>query len=451
MTRRVRVGYAKLGRAIPLTLDKCGHLGGDVELSATLGTLARRNPGVDFVIIGRNKGVNPQEAGLPSNVTNPWATWADQVRIQRARLKLNKSNLTIDEHYALQDMHDSIMMRTFLDLDQIIIWAGQHGTTNTPVPRISDPSKLTKPYDWSAHYCSYLIRGINMWRANDPVTREEIWLNSDVRNYLKCRDLAWPLQNSVLTQYNYTHQLKHERYGDATPPGEWERISGVETDGIPTRWVSQVQCKYARLEINGLMPGTPFGNLISYNPEWTDRSTFGLFINETRKYVKPNLARINVLRDWVLPLNPAFIHGTWSKDSLSELGMNIAPASWEEYYPKLHSVRCTFTTPASGTGFATAKPWEAFAAGTVCFFSPDYDTQNNILRDAPHGLSEWLRVKSPTELEQRVRHLSTASGRRDWEWVISAQRRHFDNAVASAEFAQRIESRLDDVMLGDSE
>lgn len=433
---------------MPLTLDRCGNLGGDVEMAAVVGTLARRNPDVDFYLLGRNSGEDPLSAGLPSNVYNPWTEWAAEVRKEKKRRGLTTSNLSVSDHLALQDMYDQITLPAFREMDHIIMWAGQHGTTNSPLPTIKDPDKLTKPHDWSAHYVSFIVRGINAWRDADPWTREEVWLNADPRNYLKLRDLKWPLRHPVLAQYTYSNNIKHARYGDGRDFEWWsghDHAALTDPSHVDLVWESTAQNVYSRLEVNGMLPGTPFGDLISYRDDWEDRGAFGLFINEARRYVSTDTARRNILRDWVLPLRPAWIHGTWSADSLAEIGYSgpqITPAPWEDYYPRLHSVRSTFTTPSSGSGWATAKPWEAFAAGTVCFFHPLYDTQDNVLADAPDGLGAWLRVKSPEELAQRVRHLDSVSGRGDWEWLVRAQRRHFDAALSELRYARIIEHRL---------
>lgn len=449
---RPKVAYGKIGRSMPLTLDKCGSLGGDVEMVAVVKTLAERHPEMDFYLLGRNSGEIPTEVGLPSNVYNPWIHWAPAILAEKRRRGLNKSNLSVEEHLAVQEIHDWYTLPAFLEMDHIVMWIGQHGTTNVPLPTIKDPAKMTKPHDWCAHYVSFIVRGINAWRNVDPWNREEIWINADPRNYLKMRDLKWPLRHPVLAQYTYANNIKHARYGDGE---DWEEWSGHDLAGLAKPehrdlvWESRVQNVYSRLEINGMRPGTPFGNLISYDETWEHRKHFGLFINEARKYVSADRARVNVMNEWVMPIKPAWIHGTWSDESMMAIADanpewidDIRPAPWDQYYPRLHSVRSTFTTPSSGSAWATAKPWEAFAGGTVCLFHPLYDTQNNILEDAPDGLADWLRVKSPKELEQRVRHLNSAAGVRDWLWLVRAQRQHFNNAMSELRYVQLIEERM---------
>lgn len=452
------IGYGKLGRSMPLTLDKCGNLGGDVEMVAVAKELALRHPDDWIYLVGRNSGEHPLDVSLPRNVINPWIHWGPKLKERVAEAGLKGVVLTPDKQLKLARIFDDIVGDTFERLDAMVMWVGQHGTSNTPIPKVSDPSQLTKPQDWCAWYSGFMLRGINRWRDKDPWNREEINLNADARNLHKMRDLKWPLRHPVLGQYRSSKTLKHERYGagregfkrfhswdgDDIFGRRWADYMGYERGG--ETWQSRVCTTYARLEVNGLRPGTPFGDLISFDPSWDRPGDLGLFINEARSIgIRPELQRKTILRDWVLPLDPYFIHGTWSQTSLTELGIpraGIHPAPWNQYYPLLHSVRCTFTTPSSGSGWATAKPWEAFAAGTVCFFHPEYDTQDNILSDADPDLRSWLRVATPEELATRIKHLGTQSGRNDWSWLITQQRRHFDRALEELTYMKMIEERI---------
>jgi hypothetical protein len=446
----LKFGYAKLGRSMPLSLERCGNLGGDVEMAAVVGELARRHPEHEFVLIGRNDLSVPIEVGLPSNVINPWIDWQPELSSQVKAIRSPDHGLTVDEQRRIIEVFDKLTLDAFDQLDGLVVWVGQHGTTNMPLPSIRQPGQLTKPYDWSIYYCSYLLRGINRWRSVDPYRREEVYLNADARNSHKMRDLSWPLRHPVLTQYTYGKRVKHERFGDPDIPGvvplydgvgRWSDYAHFQTE--PFLWTSTVDNVYSRLEVNGLRPNTPFGDLISYNDDWDRPGNFGLFINEARAVgIRPELARAKIFSEWVNPLEPYFVHGSWSDTGKAVIGRDVRPAPWEEYYPRLHSVRCTLTTPSSGSGWATAKPWEAFAGGTVCFFHPAYDTQNNILSDAPSELRSWLRVKSPGELKMRVDHLSSAAGQSDWWWLVHQQRSHFKRAVKTLDYLTAVETRL---------
>lgn len=444
----MKIGYGKLGRSMPLTLAKCGNLGGDVEMVAVVKELALRHPEHNFFLLGRNTGERPEQVGLPGNVYNPWIEWGPKLSkfLSRFRLERGRSagGLTVEEQLKIVDFMDELTRDTFTYMDAHVWWVGQHGTSNFPIPRVGDRENLTKPQDWSLYYASFILRGINAWRDVDPWRREEVYLNADARNRHKMRDLKWPLRHPVLAQFNFTNRIKHERYGDGTGWEEWLENTGFapeRPEDCDKVWLSTVDNVYSRLEINGLAPGTPFGDLIRYDDNPHGRGHFGMFINEARAIgVRPELARKPILRDWVLPLDPTWLHGTWSDASQAELGVSIKPAPWDQYYPKLHSVMCTFTTPSSGSGWATAKPWEAFAGGTVCFFHPAYDTQDNILRDAPSKLRDWLRVRTPAELKLRVEFLET--NKETWQMLVRMQRAHFDDAMADKKYFKMIEKRI---------
>lgn len=433
---------------MPLTLAKCGNLGGDVEMVAVVKELALRHPEDTFLLIGRNSGEVPFKIGLPGNIVNPWSEWGWKEALDDlvAVNDLKGVVLTPERQLRLARVFDDIVGETFDELDGFIMWVGQHGTSNQPIPKVDDPRTLTKPQDWCAWYSGWMLAGINRWRDADPWNREEICLNADARNRHKMRDMKWPLVRPILAQFNDQKKLKHHRYGDTRPPQDVS-TGGQHTDwsefaqGIESQtWISTVYDTYARLEVNGLRPGTPFGDLISFSDQWDRPGHFGLFINEARAIgIRPELQRRNILESWIAPLEPYFIHGTWSSEGYKD---RIKPAPWDQYYPKLHSVRCTLTTPSSGSGWATAKPWEAFAAGTVCFFHPAYDTQDNILADAPAFLREWLRVPTARDLHERVKFLNSYDGRVDWMHIIKAQRAHFDQALTDLTYMQMIEKRL---------
>jgi hypothetical protein len=431
---------------MPLSLARCGTAGGDVEMIPTLKLLAERHPDVDFILVGRNTGELPAAVGLPTNVSNPWVTWQPLIRAELNAAGLNHGNLTIDEHVRVREILEAHTRATFESLDGLVSWLGQHGTTNTPLPSIQERSRLTKPYDWSSLYCSYLLWGVNAWRDADPLRREEVLLNADPRNYPKYRDTKWPLRHPVLAQYDVVNTIKHERYGDATGFEWWHLVLGDDVDVEPGRdenelWRSKVRSVYSRLEISALVPGTPFGDTVKFDDDFERPHDLGLVINETRREGALGKTRRQILRDWVLPLEPAFIRGKWSDQSQRELGVEITPVPVVNYLSLLQTARCTLTTPSSGSGWATAKPWEAFAAGVVCFFHNAYDDQDHILGDAPPELRAFLRVGSAAELAERVRTVSR--DRETWRWAVKLQREHFERAVAELRWLRLIEERLE--------
>jgi len=437
----MRIGYGKVGRSMPLTLDACGTVGGDVECVAVVKDLALRHPDDTFVLIGRNSGERPKDVGLPENIENPWTAWQPRLREELNARAYNHPSLSIEEELGIVGIYNEMITPTFLGLDGIVLWLGQHGSSNSPLPATgAAAAAMTKPHDWEVYYCAYLFHGVNAWRNVDPVNREEVWLNADARNYHKMRDLKWPWRHPILAQFDFPHKTKHYRYGDDSPiPEAFKSTLARRLEAC--LWEAEYKYKYSRLEICSLSPTAPHGSMATFNDRWEGRQHFGIFINEARPMTKkPELVRGPILKRWVLPLEPAFIHGKWSFEGQMELSRTIQVAPWEDYFPFLHTVRATFTTPSSGSGWATTKPWEAFAAGTVCFFHPAYDSQNHILKDAPPPLKAFLRVDFPGQLADRVKKLG--EDRALWEDMVAMQRAHFSVAITKLDYLREIEGRI---------
>lgn len=435
-----RIGYAKLGRSMPLSLDRCGSSGGDVEMLPTLKLLAERHPDVTFVLIGRNSGELPADVGLPLNVANPWITWRRSIRKMLNEDKLNHPNWSIDEHRRVFQILWQHVAGEFENLDGMVMWVGQHGTTNTPLPSLQKPGTLTKPYDWATLYCSYLQQGLNHWRNVDPLNREEVLLNADPRNVVKYRDSKWPWRHPVLSQYERIDNVKHERYGDPTQDHMY-KFNAADVLKTPYVWRSTTRSVYSRLEISGLLPGTPFADTIRFDDSHDRPHDFGIVFNETSSDVALERSRRYILNKWVLPLGPGYLHGKWSVKTLKQLEIEIEPVPVDRYFELLPTARCTLTTPSSGSGWATAKPWEAFAAGVVCFFHPAYDDQNHILGDAPRALEAWLRVDDPFDLRDRVRYMRDNPSY--WREIVHLQRNHYLRAVEELRYLKAIEERLE--------
>lgn len=435
----MRFGYAKLGRSWNLDPANISVNGGDVDVRRSLDLLSHWYPEHEFVLVGRNSGEEPSAVGLPGNVTNPWVT------LRSGASGLAKSGDAIAVANALEELTASL----FTDLDGVIIWAGQHGTSNTPIPPVGKTwaDGPTNPQISFVNYGSYLIRGINRWRDSDPWRRQEVWLCPDPRNYIKCRDLKWPHQDPILAQYFQVREQKHERYGDQLPHTWWNE--GLAVQGRPAQvkrtddghvWVSQTTYEYSGLELTAL----PHPGNVQVNRS-TEQYDFGIVINENRKNIKD--ARANVLREYVMPNWPACpIRGVWTDESKLLLGRSdIEPVEYTSLFDTLRTFVTTLTTPASGSGWATAKPWECFAVGTVCFFHPGYDTQGHIIPtlkqaeaiingsaqgdlNAAH-LAQWLRVRGPNEFRQRVQMVCAEDNLR--ATLVQLQRQHFDSRWAS--------------------
>lgn len=448
----MRVGYAKLGQRIVMdAADDWASIGSTRDEPRVLKTLAARNPDWTFFVVGKNDGTEVRPLGFPSNVRNPWAAVRTEFNADVKKVldrHGTQNGMGYDAKLEVIGLTDRYTADWFRDLDALVIYAGPHGTSNQPIPMVGQRDRYTNPHDQFFTYSAYLTRGIAVWRERDPLKREEVYLVPDARNVLKCRDLKWPHRHPLLGQFDMTYNARHERYGDPRSPAEcgFGDVARVREAGV---WVSTDTYVYSGLEISGVVPE----HMGPVNDEWSGRTNFGMFINEADPRARPS--RRDCMLDWVAPLSPDWVHGNWTKTSQAilapRIGYAIEPAPSSAYYDILRSSHSTFTTPSSGSGWATAKPWEAFAAGTACFFHPDYDTQGHIiptLDDVTSGgmsdeltvLTRWLRVSDPDELAKRVHHMHTS--REAWEWVIRTQRALYDHVWNDLHYARTIEKRI---------
>jgi hypothetical protein len=434
----MRIGYLKIGRSWNVDPKNWSSVSGDVDVWRTLDTLARRNPEHTFVLIGRNSGEVPQEVGLPANVENPWTQLRD---IVSEALKDNKGGTDIQRHARTIEVFDEIVLPHFLNLDEIVGWVGQHCSMNNPIPEVGQDwgGKLGKPYDSCIAYGSYVTRGIAMWRDVDPVKREEVWLCPDPRNLIRARDIKWPFRHPIISQFNLVHQGKHERFAYDEPPHPDFKIKSIETRHV---WVTDHIYTYDALEITAI----PNPNDVVLDLE-TPRYPFGVILNENAKTLKEN--RFRCLKDWVMPYWPECeIWGKWSAESQKKLGREINVIPYEHLLTMTGRYRSTLTTPASGSGWMTAKPWESFLVGTICFFHPKYDTQGNGIPLSPNDtddpdlkcLAQWLRPRRPEQLKARVEAIANDDDL--WRNLALTQRRVVEKMWNEQRAIVTIEKRI---------
>ena len=375
-----RIAYGKIGRTISFDPAKWGAVGGDNEPPIMALELLRRHPDIELVLVSRC-----QDKTLPDRVINPWV--GHKMPTPREETG-HTGRYTINEHRrCATEIYENVLRDIVMTCDEIIMWAGQHSSANTPIPPVNDPFGMVHPQDSTVQYGGPVTLMINAWRDAHP-DKEPIWLCSDVRNYVKARDLKHPLLEPILSQQDQTRAGKHYRWGSTeAPPAGWQ------WDEHGMIWEGEHHYKYAGLELCGVpVPaGLPQGDDRFYR--------YGVFVNETRIGVANS--RLSLVQDWVLPLNPDYVHGGWSKKSLETLGRDITPMHWSKVDGMMSQTRYTITMPGSGAGWATAKPWECFGAGVICFFHPGYDTQNHVLANEP-GLRDWLRVASPDAMRLRM-------------------------------------------------
>lgn len=422
----MNIAYSCLGRAWNLDPQRASTLGGDMDRIRLLQRLAWEHPEHTFVLVGRNSGEDLSDLGYPTNVVNPWSHFKmptlpyEQIGNSRDRMMewLVRSWRPILRELPLCGRH--------------IMWAGQHGGSNSPLPMIDtdwEDNKLTKPQMAFMNYCAYLLDYCNV------TTIEPLVICPDPRNYWKARELMAPLTRPVLAQYDMVRTTKWEQFGNWAKGTEHQtrrdRVPGVREKSV---YVTQLPYTYAAIEMTAL--DDPRDIPWNHTPPAT---AFGIVSNENRKEVNPS--RFDLVRQIRTALGPFRLYGSWSPENaktLDETGVGpCLPVPATEMYGTLHQFRSTVTLPASGSGWATAKPWECFAAGVVCFFYGKYDEQGHIMptQAQPPGLGDrravlrntlwpFLRVSSPEELRVKVAEVATKDNL--WRDITEMQREYFE-------------------------
>lgn len=432
----MRIGYAKLQRAWNLSQANTSTIGGDADVRNLLTRMATDRPDDEFYLIGRCEKVDPAEHGFPKNVYNPWFT---------GELKLNTLG-------APQVEKDPALPYRFMDgwreqvkdlkLDALVYWCGQVANSCFPIPFVGDDwkdplpawppvdTRVTNPHVESMNYTSYLLDYVNQ------TGMEPILICPDPRNTFKPRNTIRPLLNTQLAQADQENMLKHEQYQVWGQP--WQE--GYERDGSSI--TSKVVSEYAGIEFTALPHPSAVTAL-----ETNDRPhLFGVISNENRAEVPQTKKRRIVIKEYVDLIDKnAPIYGNWTEAGAKALGRkDIACVPYHEMFDVLQSFRFTMTFSASGSGWITAKVWEACACGTPIFIHKDYDTQNHMFKHYGkefNDLRKFLRVYTVAQIRQRIKKLEDPAFYRD---IVREQRALFEKAYDHWDGgALRVKQRLD--------
>lgn len=423
------IGYSKLGRSWNLDPSKASTVGGDMDVVRLLKRLAWDHPEHTFLLVGRNSGEDPARLGYPSNVVNPWQQWRMKP-VPWDDLQKHPQKFVDDFLSHWRSISSEV------DLDRHVMWLGQHGTSNSCIPNIGsdwdDVDARTTPQASMLNYCSYILE---LCRRTFV---KPILLCPDPRNYIKARELKHGPQGDVLAQFNMVRQAKLEQFQgwseDGMRPGFEPHPPGHREGSV---WVTQMKYVYSGLELTALDEPS---NIVC-NRVVPGEHMVGLISNENRKNVG-RYSRLPLVKDWLLSWAPGCpMYGAWTDESQEALGRRIESIPQSSMYDVLRTFRMTITFPASGSGWATAKPWEAFAAGCVMFFHPGYDVQGHILplRGAHHWsslypeiasavtfLSDFLRVRDVHDLRNKAGSVAVDDAL--WSKIVRAQRSYFEIA-----------------------
>lgn len=386
MTAR-RIAYGKIGRVV--RLDSPSNVGGDVEVINLTRRLARAGYAVDLVT--RHAG------NLPDGVTSqldPGGALADF-----PTLGAIDREAICDGRWTANVLRFEEVLRQAVDrlprYDAWVIWLGEHNGPCWPYPK-QDETGLVRPYGSRLNLVEpvrRLIEGLGV---------RPIWLCPDPRNLLRCNNLRADLTSTrpgrpIVAQYDLVETFARRVADDHRSSELAYAYGGLELLAVDHLKTDE------RDEMNAP----------------SERAQFGALVNEGMKDDRP-LARRNLVRPWLTDLGGELV-GHWRAETTSAIGI-AQPASVEVADVPATNRRwaSTITLPASCTGWATAKPWEAFAAGTVCFAHPAYDDQDHVYGTLPEPVRRFLRPATPARLIERVRAVHANLDLR--AQVVAAQR-----------------------------
>lgn len=390
----MKIAYGKLGRSIPLTVDSCGEVGGDIEVVNLMNRLVAE--GHEVHLVGRNRA----DVEVPG-VVNHWAKgglfYATPVPTR---------NIDDPEYVAFLQYLETQTPK-LPKFDAWVLWLGQHGSSLHCVPAVAEgmAGQYTEPLISLINYGYPVVHMVNKLGVRP------IWLCPDPRNMIKMRDLWDPNQRTVLAQY----QVKKNNTF-------FSEIDDTLRSGFTTYNYSGIEM----LAVN------PEDLIEEVTPEqFNQRRKFGILVNEGPTGGKS--PRLGLVEKWLkpLPLEPDSIAGTWTVNSAAKLGIIIRAIPNQQVNKWLRQFATTITFPASSSGWATAKPWECFASGVLCFKHPEYDDQNHIYSKThmPQELRQFLSPYSSSEFRERVNTLNPEL----WARFANLQRQYFIDSYSRLE------------------
>lgn len=385
----MRIGYGKFARSWELDPSKASTVGGDIDAARLLRRLSSALPEDDFVLVGRCKGGNPKQYDYPPNVYNPW--YSDNWELPMVTYR---DGLTQEDYLRPREMFRELTRG--VHLDALVLWIGQVANANSPIPPSGedwDDCNLTNPQVMAVNYTLYLVDLCNRLGI-EPIT-----ICPDPRNYWKPREMTRPFRKPILAQYEMIRNTRHEQYQHWGLP--WQ--AGHVREG--SQIVAKARYEYAGVELTALDDPAQ----IRFQNDPSREHLIGIITNENKAEVTDDTSRVLQIQKYVFERWPdAPLYGKWSEPSMEKLSRSVEPIPYTQMYDTLRRFKCTMTFPASGSGWATAKAWEAFAVGTVMFFHHRYDDQGHILPRTGsefRKLRKFLVVHNQRQLWQRVEQL----------------------------------------------
>lgn len=485
----MRIGYACLGRTMKFEQGRWGFQG-DAEKPNLLYRLAKRNPDIDWVVVGHNDGSH--ELDKIPNIYNLWHGARESAAVTPPRSDgfyrtpfapywTGKPAWWCSEVSGFEDDLVQLISR----LDGMVIHVGQHAPTQLRIPQAARTWNETftnstldgnRVYDSMQAYCRYIVRGINAMGDLSLGKTPVVWLVPDPRNYLKARDVKWPTgTDDMLAQSMYKRSQRHERYQDYRDPNALgfrsvalERQNEV---GEYELWNAQHKYRHADLELMILPDNWETWGQSGFD----DRSPAGVATTSTKASVLgEGRRRSQLISEYLLSTFPnAEVYGKWDDASLRDVPPNTLRETAPDEFPDLlNRWRVTVSLPIVESDWSVAKGYQCWAARVACFYIQQVDAQGWTLpsrRKAPGTkevgaigemkfysvrddwtkdditLASWLRVETAQEFKTRADLVSTDGA--VWAWIVRQQRdllkRRWDAHYLESEIERKLGVKSD--------
>lgn len=411
--------YGKFARSWNAVDERSNVSGGDLDVQRMLRRLASALPDDQFFLLGRHQG-SIAGGRYPSNVYSPWESGDWELPMVPGVSAKQTAREFKERDAVLLEIRKR--MKTFLEgrkFDASVMWVGQVANSNSPLPEVgydwSAPfERFTIPYQMSMNYNHYLLY------AHNILGLEPIMLIPDPRNKWKPRDLMRPLTGPILAQFDeLDRRVLHDQFGRVGEPWQEGRswLGGCIVDHPPV--------VYSGLELSAL----DHPSEIPCSHDHDRPHEIGLISNGNKTGLPADKDRVVQIKQWMgerLASMP--FYGKWTSSDQTAFGRAVEPIPPMHMTKTLQTFRATMTFPASGSGWVTAKPWEAFAAGTVMFIHPEYDVQDHLFKHYARSyrpLRKFLRVYTHRQLRDRLRQLEKPEV---FDEITRAQRSLFEEA-----------------------
>ena len=349
----MNIAIGKMGKSVKFNPAKYGAVGGDNEAPALFLLLARKNPDINFYMVGKSdlrllKPELKEELNIPPNLIDVWEGF-----------DRNKHNGITYAYDRLNELN--------VKIDYGIFYNGPASSSNIPNLLKKNDGTYCSPLEMFKNYAGPIVYYLNQSNI------KYFTLGPDPRYIpIPAMDLI-NREQFVLSQYDYMENIKH--------------ITTLEDHTIIDR---QIPISYSGIEKVFFLDREKKN--ITKIPK---NKKMLIVLNEGGN---GGLKRGPMLKEYILDnFKDIEIYGKWS-DKWYEDKRFKGPKKFNELQELLSDVKYTFIIPIQ-KGWVTAKFWEMINYGIIPFMHPYYDQQKHI------PCPDFLRVNSPEELLEKINYL----------------------------------------------